>query len=238
VLSAKKMVFLSYSSRNSKEAEYIYSTFVEAGLEVWFAPKSIEAGSDYGESIINAIEDTSILVLILSKDANKSDHVLAEVEIAFKYKKPIFTVRIEDVLPTKSLEYRISTKQWVDLFQDFNINLLQFIQTVKRKLELKESTNEKLQEKTSEITFINHSYSVVVKPINIEKYLKEAILIDQQYYNEDLVGVLQTCIQWYEASNEIYTFVVDKKDKVVAYYNAMLIDEDIFKKNKRRQILR
>ena len=117
------MIFLSYSSKNSQIAEEIYNLFLNKELDVWFAPESIEEGNDYGESIINGIENCKIFVLLLSEDSNKSNHVLTEVEIAFKNKKIIYPLRIENVLPSKSLEYRIANKQWIDIFQDIDKNI-------------------------------------------------------------------------------------------------------------------
>ena len=59
-----KMIFLSYSSKNSQIAEEIYNLFLNKELDVWFAPESIEEGNDYGESIINGIENCKIFVLL------------------------------------------------------------------------------------------------------------------------------------------------------------------------------
>lgn len=222
------MVFLSYSSKNAKEAENIYYLFLEAGFKVWYAPKSIEEGTDYGESVINAIENCKVFVLLLSEESNKSNHVLTEVEIAFKHKKHIFPARIENILPTKSLEYRISTMQWIDLFQDIDMNISRFIETIRKKLEITKDSTDIILNKDISPSGKNQSYSLVTKTDNILKYLKEAINIDKQYYKEELAGILEICLQWYEANNEIYTFIVDKNDNVVAYFNAMIIDDELF----------
>lgn len=223
-----KMIFLSYSSKNSQIAEEIYNLFLNKELDVWFAPESIEEGNDYGESIINGIENCKIFVLLLSEDSNKSNHVLTEVEIAFKNKKIIYPLRIENVLPSKSLEYRIANKQWIDIFQDIDKNINRFISTIKQKYYLIEEDT-----KQEDIKQEDTKYSVVIKPKNITKYLDQAIKIDYQHYNEEQTGILETCIKWYEANNDIYTFIIDNNDNVVAYFNAMLLEEEIFEKLKK-----
>lgn len=223
------MVFLSYSSLNIKEATYIYTLLEKSGIDVWFAPKSIEEGADYGESIINAIENSDALILLLSKHSNASDHVLTEVDTAYKNKKPIFPLRLDNIQPTKKLEYRISLKQWVDLFEDFNTNISKFIQSIQKKLNSENPLSHQISKKEDiNEVLVKQAYSLVTSPNDIERYLSEAILIDKQYYKEELSGVLETCMEWYEANNEIYSFIIDSNDKVVAYFNAMLIDEDLF----------
>lgn len=74
-------------------------------------------GQDYPEEIIRGIELSKCLVLILSHNANASKFVRAEVERAYSKGKPVFPVRIEEVLPSRGLELFISTKHWIDAWE-------------------------------------------------------------------------------------------------------------------------
>src|SRR5438094_4613313 len=80
------------------------------------APRDVVPGADWGESIIDAIESSRIMILIFSESANASPQIKREVERAVD--KGVYTIpfRIEDIKPTRSLEYFISTPQWIDAF--------------------------------------------------------------------------------------------------------------------------
>jgi hypothetical protein len=56
------------------------------------------------------------MVLLLSPGANDSSFVKNEVNRAFSKGKPIFTFRVEDVLPAKALAFYLARSQWSDAF--------------------------------------------------------------------------------------------------------------------------
>jgi len=57
-----------------------------------------------------------VMVLVFSASANASPQVRREVERAVYKGVAVLPVRIEDVLPAKSLEYFLSTQHWLDAF--------------------------------------------------------------------------------------------------------------------------
>ena len=73
-------------------------------------------GADWGESIIDAIESSRIMVLIFSRNANGSSQIKREVERAVDTKTFTISFRVEEIEPTRSLEYFISTSAWMDVF--------------------------------------------------------------------------------------------------------------------------
>ncbi|MGD0187114.1 MAG: TIR domain-containing protein [Roseiarcus sp.] len=109
-------VFISYSSQDKPTADAACATLEGAGIRCWIAPRDILPGTDYGESIVNALENAKVFVLIFSNSANASAQIKREVERAVSKGIPIIPVRIEDVVPSKTLEYFISTPHWLDAF--------------------------------------------------------------------------------------------------------------------------
>jgi WD40 repeat protein len=109
-------VFVSYSSHDKPSADAACATLESVGIRCWIAPRDILPGADYGEAIIDAIEGAKVFVLIFSGSANASPQIKREVERAVSKSIPIIPVRIENVLPNKSLEYFISTPHWLDAF--------------------------------------------------------------------------------------------------------------------------
>lgn len=109
-------VFISYASHDKPTADAACAVLEQNGIRCWIAPRDIVPGADWGESIIDAINDARAFVLVFSSHANASQQIKREVERAVNKGIPVIPVRIEDVAPTKSLEYFISTPHWLDAF--------------------------------------------------------------------------------------------------------------------------
>lgn len=109
-------VFISYSSQDKPTADAACAALESANIRCWIAPRDINPGRDYAESIIDAIESARVFVLIFSSNANASPQIKREVERAVSKGLPIIPVRIEDVVPSRTLEYFISSPHWLDAF--------------------------------------------------------------------------------------------------------------------------
>ncbi len=106
-------VFISHSSQNSGTAEDICKLIESNGHQCFLAPRDIRSGHEYAEEIINGIDRSGVMVLVLSKDSNESPHVLREIERAVSKRVPIIVYKLEDVQLSKSMEYFLMSHQWV-----------------------------------------------------------------------------------------------------------------------------
>ena len=68
----------------------------------------------YGEALIEALNESRVLVLVFSSHSNESPQVMREVERAVSKGISILPFRIEDVPLCKEMEYYISTPHWLD----------------------------------------------------------------------------------------------------------------------------
>ena len=110
-------VFICYSARDKTVATAICAVLEAEGVRCWMAPRDIVPGADWGESIIDAINDAKAMVLVFSSNANDAQQqIKREVERAVNKGMPVIPFRIENVMPTKSLEYFLSTPHWLDAF--------------------------------------------------------------------------------------------------------------------------
>lgn len=107
-------VFLSYSSHDRVQADAACHFLEAAGIRVWMAPRNIVPGADWTSSIVDAVNDARILVLIFSANSNESDYVQREVQLAVKRGIPLIPFKTEDIVPSKSLEFFIGTHHWLD----------------------------------------------------------------------------------------------------------------------------
>jgi len=110
-------VFVSHSSKDREAADAVSRALESRGIRCWMAPRDIRPGANWGESILEAIGKVKMMVLLLSANANASPQVLREVERAVNKSVVIIPVRIENVMPSASLEYFLSTAHWLDAFE-------------------------------------------------------------------------------------------------------------------------
>jgi TIR domain len=109
-------VFVSHSVKDKAVAEAIVARLEADSVSCWIAPRDVVPGADWGESIIDAIESSRIMILIFSRNADASPQIKREVERAVNKGVYIIPFRVDEVPPSKSLEYFISTSQWMDAF--------------------------------------------------------------------------------------------------------------------------
>jgi TIR domain len=109
-------VFISYSLPDRDCAFELVARLEEQGINCWIAPRDITPSADWAEEIIDAISAARSMILVFSAHSNDSPQVRREVERAVHKKVSILPFRIEDVLPSKSLEFFLSTQHWMDAF--------------------------------------------------------------------------------------------------------------------------
>lgn len=124
--------FVSYASPDREVAQKIAAFLEQEGVSCWIAPRDVPPGMEYGAAIIQGIETSRVLVLILSEHSNDSHFVRKEVERAVSKVKPVLPVRIREVNPSGSLEFFISSAQWVDAWRaPMEQHLSTLVQTIK-----------------------------------------------------------------------------------------------------------
>lgn len=126
-------VFISYSTKDTDQANAACAALEAAGIPCWIAPRDIQHGETWAGAIIDAINRSELLVLLLSSNSNASEDVCREINRACSRNLRILTVRIEDMLPTGDMEYYLSRSQWFDAlagpFDDHLDALVQVVQT-------------------------------------------------------------------------------------------------------------
>ena len=60
-------VFISYANEDVKIAEDACKYLEQKNITCWIAPRDITPGREYGEAIIDAIENSKALLLIFSE---------------------------------------------------------------------------------------------------------------------------------------------------------------------------
>jgi hypothetical protein len=115
-MSHSQHAFVSYSQPDRECAHAIVAHLEAQGVQCWIAPRDISPSSDWAEEIIDAITAARVMILVFSSSSNQSPQVRREVERAVHKQVSILPFRIEDVTPSKSLEFFLSSQHWLDAF--------------------------------------------------------------------------------------------------------------------------
>ena len=144
-------IFISHSSTDAKTAEDLCDVLEKNGNQCFLAPRDIRSGHEYAEEIINGIDRSDAMLLILSKEANNSPHVLREIERAVSKGLPIIVYKLEEVELTKSMEYFLMTHQWMNAKTSSYDEVLQCVAGIKAKVASKEASEQASENKSQEV---------------------------------------------------------------------------------------
>ena len=106
--------FISYCSEDKKVADAVCGTLEASKIRCWIAPRDVLPGRTWSSAIVDAIGDSAVMVVIFSRHSNGSPQVMREIERAVNKGVSIIPFRVEDVVPSKALEYFISSCHWLD----------------------------------------------------------------------------------------------------------------------------
>jgi TolB-like protein/Flp pilus assembly protein TadD len=116
--SQERRVFISHASLDCLTAQKACSAMEAGGFACWIAPRDVLPGSLYADGIVRAINDSKLLVLILSERAIASAHVGKELERASSQRHPILALRIDGAPLTPAFEYFLNESQWITVGAD------------------------------------------------------------------------------------------------------------------------
>jgi formylglycine-generating enzyme required for sulfatase activity len=121
--TAAHQVFISYASEDINSttsdrqvADQICFALESQGIGCWIAPRDILPGDEWMEAIIDAVDQTKIIVLVFSANTEKSQWVKDEIKLALEEKRTIIPFRIQEVYPQRALRLLKVRCQWMDAF--------------------------------------------------------------------------------------------------------------------------
>src|SRR5215469_11005496 len=109
-------VFISHSVKDKPTADAVCATLESKGIRCWVAPRDILPGRDWSESIVEAIGNSRVMVVIFSTNANSSKQIKREVELAINSDVTVIPLRIENIQPVAALKFFLATPHWLDAF--------------------------------------------------------------------------------------------------------------------------
>jgi hypothetical protein len=123
-------IFISHSSKDQKVARTICTALENRGLTCWVYSRNIQPGQNFQEQIVRAIRAAKIMVLVFTANANSSNEIKKELAIASQNNLVVIPVRIEDVIPNEAFTYEFATRQWIDLFEDWEASIARLVELI------------------------------------------------------------------------------------------------------------
>ena len=108
-------VFISYSARDLETVKRLARKLEDGGLSVWYTHRDNE--DDYAGTIVEALDKSRCFVLVASSASLDSQHVLAEVDLAFQRRPDDITFKILRLDPTPfppAFRYYLSCEHWAE----------------------------------------------------------------------------------------------------------------------------
>lgn len=107
-------VFISYSSANDQLALSLCHILENNGITCWIAPRDLNTKPTqrYADDIVDGIKDAKVLLLLLTKASNRSEHCMDEVSTACDTRKKVFVLQVEEIdTLNKTFTYYLSQEQ-------------------------------------------------------------------------------------------------------------------------------
>jgi hypothetical protein len=123
-------IFISFASQDRKVASTLCTSLENRGFNCWIATRDILPGENFQTSIVQAIRRAKIMLLVFTANSNNSQEMTKELAIASQQKLIVIPLRVEDVAPSDAFAYEFATRQWIDLFADWEFALDQLCQRI------------------------------------------------------------------------------------------------------------
>jgi TolB-like protein/tetratricopeptide (TPR) repeat protein len=110
-------VFVSYARTDRERVMELVERMRSAGIGVWVDEGGIHGASLWGQEIVDAIDASKVMILMISDSSITSDNVVKELSIASEDKKPILPVYLHRSEIPKSMRYQLAGIQHIEFFE-------------------------------------------------------------------------------------------------------------------------
>ena len=227
-------LFISYATPNRNIAEYILNKLEDKGLKCFIAPRDIKTGADYASEIVTGISNSLAMLLIFSKDSNKSGFVLREINSGVSRNKMIIPLKIEDFLPSDAMEFYLGPTHWLDAFPevlDVHIEkIITLISQIDKNLSISDDKTIHFEGplvlKTSEVKKIGYTNKqIILRTIELD-YL--CIPSDIYNMNEEQEGSFEDWCNIVSEHGEELAGLFVKNDEIIGYCELYPIVKDAY----------
>ncbi len=179
-------IFISYKSQYISIVKAVCHTLEEEGIRCWYAPRDLDskgAGRDYDDEIVEAINASRALVVILSNEALESEWVKNEITQAQHKKKFIIPYVVNELSVENGLRMRLQNKHWIDAYPNPERKFALLLNNVKLVL------NQSLAEDDSDPLFDIQEENDFENDFDYEE---GEVLYKEKEYNDAIIAFLSS----------------------------------------------
>ena len=107
-------IFISYSHADQTIANKVCQRLEEAGFSCWISSRDELPGEQWAEMIARGVDESKIVLFILSNHSNNSPACVKELALAHDKDKIIIPLRVEEVILSQKLEFFLVGQQRID----------------------------------------------------------------------------------------------------------------------------
>ena len=131
-------VFISYSTNDFPIVEHARRLLTNPAVEVFIAEYSVSPGSQLNNTIVTAIKNCDLFVLLWSRNSKFSEYVPQEIGIARGNNKPMLPITLEDGLQLPGF---IKELKYLPAYRDPAESLIWLQQYIFARAEKQQQTN-------------------------------------------------------------------------------------------------
>ena len=149
----KPDVFISYSSQDFSRVMPLVNRLRSTGISLWVDEGNIDAATLWSESIVDAIAECTVLIMMVSLHSTSSHNVVKEVMIASESKKTILPIYLEPAEIPSKLKYQLTGIQHLEWFNGGSDDIFEILKDSLLKIGVNTNT---------EIVNLNESKSRII----------------------------------------------------------------------------
>src|SRR4029077_12059570 len=113
------LVFISHCGEDREIAGDVCAALERRGLGCWLVSRDLGPSESFQGAIVKAMRSVRAMVLVFTGNANNSSEIEKDIALASQNRLAVIPVRVEDVPPSDALAHELSTRQWIDAFDDW-----------------------------------------------------------------------------------------------------------------------
>ena len=198
-------IFISYKSQYISIVKAVCHTLEEEGIRCWYAPRDLDskgAGRDYDDEIVEAINASRALVVILSNEALESEWVKNEITQAQHKKKFIIPYVVNELSVENGLRMRLQNKHWIDAYPNPERKFALLLNNVKLVL------NQSLAEDDSDPLFDIQEENDFENDFDYEE---GEVLYKEKEYNDAIIAFLSSAERGNPKAKARYLLIWNRK---------------------------
>jgi|GEM_PF-1489709 len=123
-------IFVSYSRKDSETVDHIVGRLKRDGLDIWLDRGAIKGGDLWRKEIVEAIDNASACLLMVSPNSVASKNVRKEIDLADGADKDLVPMLLAPVEIPAELRHQLAGIQWIEYYRDPEVKYAELVEVL------------------------------------------------------------------------------------------------------------